>query len=318
MLSHIRISQTEDIHRNAVASSHPFYNRMRDLIYELFVRSIETPFGSPDHPELQLRLLVQILAVERVFKRCRRYERMLRSALKSLADNGAPVERKKHAQFRIKEMEDYQVTARWIIDRLRAIGDGMAWRMVEYDRIAIRLLADHEPVSVPQIDEGLVAELGALENIVSNSSKLCLLNSITNLLRTGDITTYDPDTRQLDVVEVKAAGQKGKRRNRRTLWQTDHRQSIQIGLDTGSYLVDGRTLTKLVSKLLTKSYVRSVGNAIREAKQKGVASRLFGDYLAVAILDFNQGIKNFSEDEWPKIWRSATDRLSKVKKIPQM
>ena len=76
-------------------------------------------------------------------------------------------------------------------------------------------------------------------------------------------------------------------------------------------------MTKLVSKLPTRSYVKSVGNAIKEAKLKGVASRLFGDYLAVAVLDVKRGIEKFSEEELPNIWRSATERLSKVKKNPR-
>ena len=62
--------------------------------------------------------------------------------------------------------------------------------------------------------------------------------------------------------------------------------------------------------------MRSVGNAIKEAKRNLVASRLFGDYLAVAVLDVDQASKNIEEEKWPNVWEPAIDRLSKVKKGP--
>ena len=315
MVSRFRYNPKKDIHQITVALNHRFFADNRDRLFELFVESLETPCDSANHPQLQIQILKEIIAVDRIEKRYRRYKEMFRVALRTLAKNGARIERKKQAQNMIKEIEDDLITFRWMIGRLQAIGDGIAWRIVDYDRIAIRLLADHQPVSIPQIGDGLIAEVETFENIVNNSTKLCLLNSITHLVRTGDIITYTPGTRQIGIIEVKA-GDGASNVGGRVRRQTNHRQTIQFGLDSTEYWSDGKKLTRLISRSPVLSYVRSVGNAIKEAKERGIAYRLFGDYLSVVVSDANQAVKIFPKEEWPDVWARNTDRLFKVRKRP--
>jgi len=74
-----------------------------------------------------------------------------------------------------------------MLDRIRVIGDGIAWRALDYDRASLRLLAEHAPVAAPQLDTGLANEVGALMELAKRY-EIVVLNAITNFLRVGDIT----------------------------------------------------------------------------------------------------------------------------------
>src|SRR2546429_5248136 len=87
---------------------------------------------------------------------------------------------------------------------LRDIGDGIAWRLLDYDRAALVSLASH--ARKPHINlEGLPAELNAFADIWNkHPGSLLVLNDLTHFLKKADITVRR-DADHFEFVEVKSA-----------------------------------------------------------------------------------------------------------------
>lgn len=83
-----------------------------------------------------------------------------------------------------------------IVRHLRAVGDGMAWRLLHYDRRIIGVLADSPTAgplvkradSSPDHERGFTAEIAAVNDLWQRDGDVAMLNSLTNCLRIGDVT----------------------------------------------------------------------------------------------------------------------------------
>jgi len=87
---------------------------------------------------------------------------------------------------------------------LRDIGDGIAWRLLEYDRAALVSLASHP--RKPHINvEGLPAELNAFAEMWNSyPGSLLVLNDLTHFLKKADVTVRR-DADHFEFVEVKSS-----------------------------------------------------------------------------------------------------------------
>lgn len=205
-------------------------------------------------------------------------------------------------------MREGEASATWVADLILRIGDGIAWRVLNYDRSSLRLLAEHPPISAPQLDIGLVTELGELLRIIYEEGRQAVLGAVTNFLRVGDITTYDSSTDSATVVEVKTENIA----TARTRSQGEYLSVVQEGLRAGEHSVSGVRIRKIVAAAPLKTYVLSVERAMREAEQKLSASRRFGDILTVAVLATDQMVDTIPESDWDRARRPAMDRLARA------
>jgi len=87
--------------------------------------------------------------------------------------------------------------------QLRAVGDGLAWRVSGYDRRYIIALSSNESPGPIVGKAGLPAELGAAVEM-RNRGSLGLLHDITNCLRIGDVTEFTPGEPKL-LYEIKSS-----------------------------------------------------------------------------------------------------------------
>ena len=82
-----------------------------------------------------------------------------------------------------------EITLKAVHHLIRAVGDGIAWRALRYDRGAFTVLGDGERV-VARIASGIGrdAELTALANLSEQEGRFAIHNDMTNCLRHGDLT----------------------------------------------------------------------------------------------------------------------------------
>jgi len=312
MIPRVQIDPRKDIHTYARATGHPFYDENLPILEDLFKRSVMTHRGKYPSLIMQAGLLQAILLSDQARKKYERNKDLYRKAIRGLVKGASPVERIKEAQNRLEDMDAGQIAARWFGERLRVIGDGIAWRVLNYDRAALRLLAEHPPLSTPQIDVGLLTEVEELMRIAGEERDPPLLNAITNFLRVGDITIYDPESGSIKLVEVKS----GAKRDSRSYRQGEHRSAVQEGLDSGIHSMGGVQIRKIMAARPLKTHVLSVEQAMREAEHHLGASRKFGDYLTVGVLATSRVLASVPEEKWSEIWGPVLERVYSVQKGP--
>lgn len=305
----MHINPRKDVHIFAVVLRNSFFKQNLPILKELFEKSIRAHQGVYPIIDLQAELLSFIIVADEARRKYLRWKSLFGKALKRLAENGAPRERLRRAIARIEDMERCAEAAKIFVSQLRSIGDGIAWRFFNYDRAVLRLLSEHEPVSAPQWSTGLIAELNEVQCQIERGYPV-LLNSITNFLRVGDITIFDKTAGSFNLVEVKAGGKK----TSRTVRQRKYMELVQDGLDEGSHSIAGVRITKLMAEAPLTTYVKSVENAMVEAEQNFVSSRLFGEYLALGVFAARKIIDDLSENQMQGILRSVNQRCRLVKR----
>ena len=308
MIPYEKINQNVDIRRFSRATSTPFWDANIGVLRELFDNSLLAKAGEYHPLRIQFDILGVILETDSARRTYRRYKELLGRAVQGLVRSDAPVERLKIAQERYESMVDAEAATVFFMERLRAIGDGIAWRFLEYDRSVLRLLAEHPVVSTPQLGVGLATELEELLRLAEEHNLPVLLNAITNFLRVADITTYDPVTQQSELVEVKS----GKKTNSRTRRQGNYISLVQEGLDTGVHSLSGKKIQIIQADRPLLTYARSVEGAMREAEKRLTGSRVFGEYMGIGVFAYTKIIETVPEKEWPELWTPVIDRVAKI------
>jgi hypothetical protein len=308
MIPKVNIDQIKDIRRFAQARSNQFYIENHPIVQSLFEKSLAAHHGRYPLLQLQLELLGSIIGADSARRTYLRDKGRIRQATRGLATKRAGSERMKEAQSRLRDMEEAEKSAQWVVDRLRSIGDGIAWRFLNYDRAILRLLAEHEPVSTPEYNKGLMSELNELARLGVEQGQNVLLNGITNFLRVGDITTYNPLTGEIGLIEVKSSTNTNLRARR----QGEHLALVQEGLQSGVSQMDGMKIRRIMAQKPLRTYVRSVEQAMLEAEQRLGASRKFGDYLAVAVFALDKIAESVPQEKHGQIWNPIYDRLFSV------
>ncbi len=279
------------------------------LIKELFAKSIEAHSGNYSVFDLQKELLTAILNVNHIRKEYLRRKELYGRGLNKLVNKGAPQERIRYVKSGLDRMQDYAEAAIWVIRQFRAIGDSIAWRFLGYDRLTLRLLAEHDYVQVPELDRGLRSEMSVIEDLNAQGHAL-ILNTISNFLRVGDIILFDKKSNTYRIMEVKTS----LKRTYKIRKQSKYRDLIQECLDMGLFEIKGVRIIKQVSDKPLITYIRSVESALIEADQKLVSSRLFGDYLSVGVFASTKIVKECPEDKMVQLQDRVFDRCYSVRR----
>ena len=309
MYYNIHIDPYKDLPLFTKVVSSSFYTNYYPLIKELFSKSIKAHSGNYSVFDLQKELLTLILNVNQARKKYLHDKDLCGRGLNRLVNKGAPQKRIRYVKNSLDKMQDYADAAVWIIRQFRAIGDSIAWRFLKYDRLALRLLAEHDYVQVPEIDRGLLTEMNVIENLNAQGHAF-ILNAISNVLRVGDIIVFDKGSNTYRVMEVKTSPKQTYKIQR----QSKYRDLIQECLDMGLLNIKGVSIMKQVSDKPLVTYIKSIENALIEANQKLVSSRLFGDYLSVGVFALTKIVKECSENEMVQLQGSVLDRCYSVRR----
>lgn len=305
----INTSYREDIHLFSVLTNNTYYIENRWVLKELFEKSLQAKHGQYSAIDVQFEILREVIAAHSARQKYDRWKSRFANYIKKGKETGAPQEHIKRAQQRLQYMQDSAMAAKFFLGQLRAIGDGIAWRFLGYDRAVLRLLAEHHYVPAPRLGIGLYAEIQECTRLAAQGQPF-LLNSITNFLRFGDITVHDRLTDTFKLVEVKA-GESQTLRSRR---QAKELALVQEGVQKGSHSVFPDTsITMITCEKPLLTYAKVLEKAMAEAQQEEecASARVFGDYLSFGV--FHTGrIINLPQEHVRRIQKDVISRCHRI------
>jgi len=179
-------------------------------------------------------------------------------------------------RFIDREIHFHQAICRAIRD----IGDGIAWRLFDYDRVTLAMIANR-PASKHINLAGLEPELIEFSRAFDSREGAAVLNDLTNFLKLADVTIRKDDG-TFELVEVKAGH---KSSGRITRQKQALRRTVAL-LNTGV----GEDEELMISQLevTPESYIRNIAKVIQEAEKRGAATQRIGDYMMVECTDFEK------------------------------
>ena len=223
--------------------------------------------------KLQLSMLQEIVFYEAVIKRYKqRLEELKSSSIKDTEESDPEVEALNRDLF----------VVRVYANAIRSIGDGIAWRALDYDRAVTRLMAEHA-TKQQVMSEGLTRELLEWSIHFDNGSGIAILNSLTNCLAVGDVTVVKDDG-SAEIVEVKSSSAKSRRKVR----QKQKMREIVTLLSSGAGDAGYKDVSIEILPIEPESGLSRIGALLSEAEVRGWASDKISNCLYVECFDFEK------------------------------
>lgn len=188
----------------------------------------------------------------------------------------------------IEYWENEVRTNKIILNALKDIGDGIAWRVFDYDRSLIyNMCVNNENVGPLTLNQGLVTELHAFGDFVNEINiESFVYHGITNFLLISDLTTKDIDG-NYNFIEVKSGkNPRGKSWKDRLLRQKNKVENIvRIGNEEqGDSSEVEAEFIYLENK--PKTILDKLDTLLKRAKNKDVVTQIYYSYLGIAITNF--------------------------------
>lgn len=182
---------------------------------------------------------------------------------------------------RQKEHNQSEIASLKIINKvLREIVDGMVWRLFNYNRPILSMLADKQPIEIIRPEKGTINNLFELADTFLKHNSIAILNDITNFLRVGDVTRINSNG-DIEIVEVKSS----KMKNPRIARQKRNMSELVEFFNTGLANFDGKKTRIRYSNSKQKTYLKLLNNSIKMARYKGYESLCIGNHLILEIVD---------------------------------
>lgn len=235
--------------------------------------------------EMQRQLLIEFWAWQRSQQDLRADIADMKAAVKTLAPAGVSEDLlAAQRRFKIARRQDRAISA--IMHALRSVADGLAWKALLYDRLAIATFGRGRRVGRLADGPGLDSELDRLAAYWSHGV-LALLNDLTNVLRHGDLTplrwTVDRGETSLeaDVEEVKTG-----RHNPNSAQFRRIADAIEF-LQKGEHptLADGAPLAALRVPHRYRTFQADLRAVLAKARAKGCAAVISSPCQAVMAVD---------------------------------
>jgi hypothetical protein len=221
--------------------------------------------------KLQLNLLDELIETEQALKYYREKRQELAEAL------AGPIAEEARTQVceGIEALERETFFHRAYSNCIRAIGDGIAWRALEYDRAAIRVLCQN--ANKPNVlSEGTAEELREWSRTFSRGDGLAILNSLTNCLTIGDITVVRGDG-SAEIVEVKSSTRTSGRLTRQ---KQRMRETVEL-IKSGEGEFEGEKVDFVRLDILPENGLDIVAGLLEQARKAGFAARRVSNFLHV-------------------------------------
>ena len=186
---------------------------------------------------------------------------------------------------------------------IRDIGDGIAWRLFDYDRAILQELASRASGKHVNL-EGIEAELHEFGHVFNSQQGIAILNDLTHFLKLGDLTIRKDDG-SFEFIEVKTKGKTGGRITRQ---RQDLRRTVTFFNVGEREEVDGRqSIVEL--QIRPETFAANINRLIAEASKKGTAVQRIGEHLIVGCVDFLKAVE-IGDATFPAIPDQIKDWLS--------
>src|SRR5207248_793679 len=151
------------------------------------------------------------------------------------------------------------------------IGDGIAWRLLSYDRCAMIEIA--KKARKQHINtEGLLQELTELGQAVNENNHVAILNDLTHFMKKGDVTAR-LDNDNFEFIEVKSSSSKNSRLSRQ---RKDMEETIAF-LNEAERTENGELITIRELPIRPESYIKSFEKLLGAAEKHGMATGKIGE-----------------------------------------
>lgn len=269
----------KDLKEEQTLLNDPVYRAERSYLIDLLT-SLEQARTHEQFVDLHRSLLTSMLRRQALIKNLRDRQEARRSRIAALAlRRPKPVTEltvQGHHVAGERQAERVELALQAL---LRTVGDGLAWRILGYDRRAIRIIGRGERVAWLSEGVGLAAELEALEEFWGQGA-FAILNDMTNCLRHGDLTVVRPEDRTLELVEVKVA-------DREKPAQVRRMEEVAGVLNQGWHPTAANG-SPLHLKEVSASYITHLSQLAvlcRQARRVGQAWMLVADSMLVRVID---------------------------------
>jgi hypothetical protein len=206
--------------------------------------------------KVQLHLVEELLFVEQAVKH-------YKSKIKELEDATASENVSENLASDIKLAKRELFYYRAYSNLIRVIGDGVAWRALDFDRAVLRVLGEGA-TKHSVISDGLIQELREWSYQFDFGKGVAILNSLTNCLVIGDVTLVKPDD-SIEIIEVKTSDVKSRRITR----QKQKLREVVTLLNDGSIDADGRKVEVEIMDLIPSTWLDELSHLLRRASKDG-------------------------------------------------
>jgi hypothetical protein len=175
----------------------------------------------------------------------------------------------------------------------KQIGDSIAWRYLNNDRVLIQLLSEHPATGY--VDETVKGDFAIAQELIKQNGDIVLVNDITNVLRFGDLTIIKPTS--FEVLETKYG--KASSKNKRSRRQKNNLEQLRSFINTGYRDKEGRKEYILSFNGPISTYHSILAEGIKQARQKGYFQVTINECFALEVFDVYHENKELPSIELP-------------------
>ena len=282
-----------------------YYSERIDYLAKIFRYSRQDKFQKP----------IELLALQVGLAR-------LISQLESVVVQGKKERCEEQNTKKLKNIEIGIESNKQLARVAKVIADGIAWRILDFDRPFLRLMADAKKYfgSVELASKGYRKIMYIASDIAVNRKNKVLLNDITHFLRMGDITEVGKKT---IIYEVKKSGDRlhsvyswvRQSPNSGTSKQFKKVITAQIARDLRKIKTKNGTITIEGLPMEFGNNLDIVQKIIRKARKELFAYYKFDNYLMVYCSDLEK-IIDYSLKTKKNIWEEhKTEKWGKSEQI---
>ncbi len=163
---------------------------------------------------------------------------------------------------------------------IRSIGDGIAWRTLNYDRAALRALSG-KAVKQQILEQGTINELQEWSTAFDTGQGVAIFNALTNWLAVGDITLVKND-QSVEIVEVKSSNVDSGRITR----QKQQMRDVSDLLKNGKGTLEGQQISIVRLDARPENDLLGLFALLEEAGRIGFAGGRINNCCYVEAFDF--------------------------------
>lgn len=207
-----------------------------------------------------------------------------------------------------KEIFNHKV----LINAIKDVGDGIAWRIFDYDRAIIyNMCVNNEDPGPLTLTDGFVIELHSLGDFTNETDiKNFIYHGITNFLLISDLTLLYGNGEK-EFVEVKSGKRgRGKSWKERLERQKERAENIAKIANTDEGISSNvETKFRYIDKK-PETIINKLDTLLKRSNDNLVVTQIFSSYLGVGVVNFAMLVETESDS-----WQEKLDKLkNQIKK----